>query len=29
MDGRIKSAHDMGVFGNSAIGERQPSMTPE
>jgi hypothetical protein len=29
MDVRIKSAHDMGVFGNSAIGNRQPSMTPE
>jgi hypothetical protein len=29
MDARIKSAHDMGVFGNSAVGKRQPSMTPE
>jgi hypothetical protein len=29
MDARIKSAHDMGVFGNSTIGNGQPSMTPE
>jgi hypothetical protein len=29
MDARIKSAHDTVAFGNSAIGKRQPSMTPE
>jgi hypothetical protein len=29
MDARFKSAHDTGAFGNSAIVNRQPSMTPE